>query len=119
MTIVTVTLDDTKIGTIVGAPDQYITRFELVRSQSPVYQIDGWQVLPYPHGDFGGGGRLILREGDGLGRRILNFNPTYHQSPALNGASLRYWGGLMLESCPKGAEYRLDLSDTPVISQAA
>ena len=114
MTITTHALNEAAIGTIVGPADGYITRFELMTSQWPVFQLDGWNVLPYPHGSFVGGGRLILRDGDGQGHRLLSFNPTYGQSPVILGASLRYWGGLMLESCPKGAEYRLDLSDAPV-----
>jgi hypothetical protein len=49
------TLDDTLIGTIVGPADGYITKFELVTSQSPVWQADGWQSLPYPNGTFARG----------------------------------------------------------------
>jgi hypothetical protein len=119
MTIITYTLNEAAIGTIVGPADGYITRFELVTSQWPVYQIDGWQVFPFPHGSFAGGGRLILRDGDGQGHRLLSFNPTFGQSPVILGASLRYWGGLMLESCPKNAVYRLDISDVPVSKQAS
>jgi hypothetical protein len=84
------------------------------RQSAALSGLDGWQVFPFPHGSFAGGGRLILRDGDGQGRRLLNFNPSYNASAYLNFASLRYWGGLMLESCPKNAEYRLDLSDVPV-----
>jgi hypothetical protein len=113
------TLDDTLIGTIVGPADGYITKFELVAGQNPVWQADGWQVLPFPNGTFAGGGKFVLRDGDGQGQRLLMFNPSYHQSPYLNGASMRYRGGLFLENCPKGAAYRLDISDQPIAALAA
>jgi hypothetical protein len=120
MTTTTHTLNDSMIGQVIGTvSDGYIAKFELVTSQSPAYQIDGWQVFPFPHGSFAGGGRLILRDGDGQGHRLLNFNPSFGQSPYINLASLHYSGGLMLESCPKNAEYRLDLSDAPLTRSEA
>jgi hypothetical protein len=120
MATTTITLDDTKIGTIISpVSDGFITRFELVTSQQPAYQADGWSERPFPHGSFAGGGRLILRESDGLGRRILSFNPTFEFSPIILNASLGYRAGLMLESCPAGAAYRLDISDQPVTQARA
>ena len=118
MTTVTVTLDASLVGTIVGAPDGYITKFELVTSQWPAWQADGWSEQPFPYGNFAGGGRLILRDRDGKGRRLLAFNPTFETSPVMLNASVRYFGGLMLESCPKGAEYRLDISDVPTTARS-
>jgi hypothetical protein len=114
MTISSFTLDASLIGTIVGPPDGYINRFELLTAAWPPWQADGWQAAPHPHGTFRGGGKLVLRDGDGLGLRILAFNPTYAPTPIIRDASFGYRGGLMLESCPRGAAYRLDLSDTPV-----
>jgi hypothetical protein len=113
------TLDDTLIGTIVGPADGYITRFELVRSQSPAFQLDSWQVFPFPHGSFAFGGKFVLRDGDGQGQRLLMFNPSFGPTPVFHGASLRFYGGLVLENCPRGAQYRLDVSDQPIAAMAA
>lgn len=113
MTTTTYTLNEAAIGTIVGPADGYVTRLELVASQSPVWQADGWQVFPFPHGNFAGGGKFVLRDGDGQGQRLLMFNPSYAATPVFHGASLRFYGGLLLENCPLGAEYRLDISDVP------
>ena len=116
MTITTITLDASLIGTIVGAPDGFINRFELMTSPWPAYQPDGFQAAPYPHGSFAGGGRLCLRQEDGKGSRILNFNPTYGgPTPHMLNTWVRYFGGLLLELCPRGASYRLDISDVPVV----
>jgi hypothetical protein len=119
MATTTITLDASLIGTIVGVPDGYITRFELVTSQWPAYQPDDWQTLPYPFGSFAGGGKLVLRDGDGKGQRLLAFNPSFENSPIMLNASCRYFGGLLLENCPRGAVYRLDISDVPTTTAAA
>ena len=55
MTTTTYTLNEAAIGTIVG-PARIVTRLDFV-SQSPVWQADGWQVFPFPHGNFAGGGK--------------------------------------------------------------
>jgi hypothetical protein len=116
MMIETLTLDASLIGTIVGPADGYITHFELMVGPWPAWQADNWQATPYPFGSFRGGGRLVLRDGDGKGRRLLAFNPTFlpGPTPIMVNTSVGYVGGLLLENCPRGAAYRLDLSDVPV-----
>lgn len=117
--ITTLTLDATMIGQMIGAPDQYINRLEVLSAPSPAWQADGWQASPHPHGSFANGGKFVLRDQEGLGRPLLAFNPTYAPTPVFHGASMRYHGNLFLENCPKGAVYELAISDVPVKAWSA
>jgi hypothetical protein len=119
MAVTTIELTNALIGTIVGAADGFITRFEMTAGPQPAWQPDGWFEWPSPHGSFARGGRLVLRDGDGKGRRVLSFNPSTENSAFVTNASLGYSGGLMLESCPAGASFRLDVSDVATAAAAS
>jgi hypothetical protein len=117
MAIISITLNDALVGTIVSpAADGYITHLEKTRTQQPPHQIEDWVVPPYPHGLWKTG-RFVLRQGDG--RRIYSFNSQQHAGVLLIGASIRFLGDLTLECLAAGEEWRIDFSDTPVTARAA
>jgi hypothetical protein len=107
----TITLTDALIGTVISpGPDQFITRLEKTRNQWPAFQVENWDVLPYPHGTWRAG-RFLLREGNG--RRLYNFASQSNGEVILLGASIRFTGDLTLECLPAGEEWRIDFSDVP------
>jgi hypothetical protein len=109
-----ITLTGALVGTIISpGPDQYITRLEKTKSQWPAYQVEEWIVPPYPHGLWKAG-RFVLRQGNG--QRIISFasqsNSVFLRTPT------RFLGDLTLECLPRGEEWRLDISDTPVTARS-
>ena len=109
MATISITLNDTMVGTIVSpAPDQYITYLKKTHWTPYQADIENWFVPPYPHGIWRSG-RFVLRQGDG--RRIFSFGK--ETSGVLLVTPTRFLGNLVLECLPAGEEWRIDFSDTP------
>jgi hypothetical protein len=124
MAITSITLDATMVGTIISpAPDGYVTRLMLTRSQQPPYQTENWIDLPYPRGRWTSG-RFVLTDQGGSGQRVFNFST---QTGALvaghvvmsGGQAFQYRGDLLLECCPASQAWEIQISDIPIVARAA
>ena len=124
MAITNITLDATKIGQVISpAPDGFVVKLMMTKSQTPAWQQEHHLAFPYPRGRWTSG-RLVLTDLGGAGQRVFNFST---QSGALTGGhvvmsggqSFQYRGDLLLECCPLGQVWELSLSDVPVRSQQA
>jgi hypothetical protein len=114
--ITTITLDDSKIGTVVSpAPDGYLNRLEKTQGQWPAFQVEDWSDFPYPFGTWRAG-RFVLREGNG--RRLYNFASQINAPVILVGANIQFRGDLTLECLPRGEIWRLDISDVPTAARS-
>ena len=124
MATTTITLDATKIGQIISpAPDGYVTRMMMTRSQTPAWQVENWVDFPPPHGTWTSG-RLVLTDQGGSGQRVFNFST---QTGALvaghvvmsGGQAFQYRGDLLLECCPASQAWEIQISDIPIVARAA
>lgn len=115
MATVSITLNDTMVGTIVSpGPDQYIARLEKTSTTPYVLATENWFALPRPHGIWRAG-RLVLRQGDG--QRIISFSGI-HTTDVRLLTPTRFLGNLVLECLPLGETWRIDFSDTAVSAQS-
>jgi hypothetical protein len=111
MATISIQLTGALVGTIISpGPNQWITRLEKTRVQTPAYQNESWIALPYPDGHWRAG-RFVLRQGNG--QRIISF-ASQSTSGVLLVTPTRFLGDLLLECLPAGEEWRIDFSDTPV-----
>jgi hypothetical protein len=121
--ITEVLINDTMSGTIISpAPDQFITRLEMTRSQVPAWQQEHYLGYPF---NLWTAGRFVLKDARGV---LFNFATQpggifIGATVLLNsgsGVSIAYQGDLFLECALRGQEWRMDISDVPVTrSQAA
>jgi hypothetical protein len=119
MAVTSITLTDALVGTIISpAADGYITHLEKTQDQQPPFQVENWNVLPYPHG-WWQAGRFVLRDRGGAGRRLYNFASQSVTEVILRSASIRFHGDLVLECLPAGEQWRLDISDVAVARNVA
>ena len=120
MTITTIVLNDTMIGSIISpGPDQFVTRLTMTKAQWPAWQQECWLPLPPPHGLWASG-RFVLRDRAGSGVRMVSVC-TQHggvfqggNTLMTAGQSFQFNGDLTLECLARGQEWEIDFSDVPV-----
>jgi hypothetical protein len=122
MAITSFTLTPADIGRALTPANGYVTNLSLVRGGP--YEAPSWDP---GWGKFGRwqSGYLVL-QGTGDRRPVYSFSSQSNSGGALSSGSARtliidgsvpYLGELIVVAIPGGSEWRLDLSDTPVVNR--